>query len=69
MFLFVCLLQIRRLYMKLEGITCSTHAGVTLVEGKTAKHKTATKGKGRRPFCPCLHLERGSMMDDGEKSG
>jgi len=45
MFLFVCLLQIRRLYMKLEGITCSTHAGVTLVEGKTAKHKTATKKK------------------------
>ena len=45
--------------LKLEGITCSTHAGVTLVEGKMAKHKTATNKERKTTFLPLFALGKG----------
>lgn len=45
--------------MKLEGIRCDSHAGVTLIEGKTAKHKTATNKERKTTFLPLFALGKG----------
>ena len=65
MFLSVCMLQVCRLHESLAALMLESHSW----RARRPSTRQPPTRKGRQPSFLCLHLEKGSMMGDGEKFG